>query len=354
MAVVNYASKYSGKVDERFNIGSVTGGIVNNEYDFIGVSTVKVYSIPTVGMNDYQTKGSSRYGTPEELGNNEQEMTLSKDRSFTFTIDRKSYDDTQMTMEAGKALRRQIDEVVIPEVDRYRIAKIVANAKTENIVSGATSKTTAYEAFLSVQEKLDDKKVPVGGRVCLCNPSFYKNIKLDDAFTKKGDMATQIAINGAVGEVDGVPIIKVPSSYFPANVDFIITLALVTVGPVKLTEYKIHTDAPGISGWLVEGRVRYDAFPLNEKLDGIGVHTTKKLASIAITTAPTKTAYTASDNAFDATGMVVTATYDDSTTAVVTDYTFEPKIISEAGNVTISYTNGGVTKTTTQAVTYTA
>ncbi len=36
-------------------------------------------------------------------------------------------------------------------------------------------------------------------------------------------MATQIAINGAVGEVDGVPIIKAPASYFPANVDFIIT-----------------------------------------------------------------------------------------------------------------------------------
>lgn len=116
MATVNYASKYAEKVDERFNIGSVTGGIVNNEYDFIGVSTVKVYSIPTVGMNDYQTTGSSRYGTPEELGNNEQEMTLLKDRSFTFTIDRKSYDDTKMTMEAGKALRRQIDEVVIPKL----------------------------------------------------------------------------------------------------------------------------------------------------------------------------------------------------------------------------------------------
>ena len=41
--------------------------------------------------------------------------------------------------------------------------------------------------------------------------------------------------------------------------------------PVKLTEYKIHTDAPGISGWLVEGRIRYDAFVLDQKKPAIGV-----------------------------------------------------------------------------------
>jgi hypothetical protein len=348
---VEYASKYGSQVDERFKLGSLTGAVTNNSYDFIGVETVKVFSIPTVGMNDYKTSGANRYGDPSELGNNVQEMTLSQDRSFTFTIDRKSYDDTQMTMEAGKALARQIDEVVIPEVDIYRIHKICASAKVANIVAGATTKTNAYENFLSVQEKLDDNKVPSGGRICLCRSSYYKNIKLDDAFTKKGDMATQIAINGVVGEVDGVPIIKVPASYFPANVDFVITNSIVCVAPIKLTEYKIHTDAPGISGWLVEGRVRYDAFCLNEKLDAIGVHATAALKSIAITTAPTKTAYT-SGEAFDAAGMVVTATYDDNSTQDVTKFaTWSPDVITAAGNVTVSYTENGVTKTATQAVT---
>lgn len=351
MATVNYASKYSQKVDERFTLGSLTGALVNQEYDFIGVETVKVYSIPTVGMNDYKTSGSNRYGDPDELGNNEQEMTLSQDRSFTFTIDRKSYDDTQMTMEAGKALARQIDEVVIPEVDIYRIHKIAASAKKENIIVGATTKTNAYESFLSVQEKLDDAKVPTAGRVCICRSSYYKCIKLDDAFTKKGDMATQIAIRGVVGEVDGVPIIKAPASYFPANVDFIITNPIVCVGPIKLTEYKIHTDAPGISGWLVEGRVRYDAFCLSRKLDAIGVHATAKVSSIAITKAPDKTTYSAGEK-FDITGMVVTATYDDSTTRDVTKLIgYGPEIINTTGNVTVTYTENGVTVETTQAVT---
>lgn len=269
---VNYAEKYSPNVDERFKLGSLTAGIVNNDYDWIGVSTVKVYSIPTVAMNDYSLTGQSRYGTPTELGNEEQEMTITKDRSFTFTIDRKSYDDTMMTMEAGRALRRQIDEVVIPEVDTYRIGKLVSGADTSHVLkTTAVTADNAYEMFLSVQEILDDAKVPQGGRVCLCTPGYYKMLKLDDNFIKKGDMAQEIALTGLVGEVDGVPVVKAPTSYFPENTNFIITNAIVMPAPVKLTEYKIHTDAPGISGWLVEGRIRYDAFVLDQKKPAIGV-----------------------------------------------------------------------------------
>lgn len=249
---VNYAAKYSQQVDERFKLGALTSSLVNYAFEWLGVSTVKVYSMPTAAMGDYTTEGASRYGTPEELGNEVQEMTLAKDRAFTFTIDKKSEDDTMGTMEAGAALRRQIDEVVIPEIDTYRIAKLVAGADAGNIVKDtAVTKANAYEKFLAVQEILDNKKVPTGGRICICTPGYYNMLKLDEAFTKKGDMATQIAINGLVGEVDGVYFVKAPKSYFPEKVHFIITNPIVMPSPIKLAEYKIHDDAPGISGYLV-------------------------------------------------------------------------------------------------------
>lgn len=269
---INYAEKYAGKVDERFTLGAVSESAVNQDYDFIGVETVKVYSIPTVAMNDYKATGTSRYGNPEELGNKVQEMTLTQDRSFTFTIDRKSRDDTMMTMEAGKALARQLDEVVIPEIDVYRLSKIVASAG--HVATGNVTKANAYEEFLKVQELLDDAKAPAAGRIAFAKPSYVTAVKIDDSFTKKGDMAQQMAIKNLFGEIDGVPLVKAPSSYFPAGVDFIITNAIATTAPVKLTEYIIHEDPPGISGWLVEGRVRYDAFVLNEKVKAIGVHKT--------------------------------------------------------------------------------
>lgn len=269
---VNYAEKYAPQVDERFNLGALSGGVVNQNIEWIGVETVKVFSVPTVSMNDYKTSGSNRYGTPQELENEVQEMQVTKDRSFTFTIDKKSRDDTQMTMEAGKALSRQIDEVVIPEIDTYRFEKLVQNAgKT---MTGAVTKSNAYETFLDAQEWLDDKKIPQGGRICVCTPGYHKLIKLDEAFTKKGDMATQISIKGVVGEIDGVPVVKVPASYLPENVCFIITNAAAMPAPVKLEDYKIHENPPGLSGWLVEGRIRYDAFVLDNKKDAVLVHKT--------------------------------------------------------------------------------
>lgn len=267
---VNYASKYSEKIDERFSLGMLTTGAVNQDYDWIGVETVNVYSVPTVAMGNYATSGANRYGNPEELGNEVQELKVAQDRAFTFTIDKKSRDDTQMVMEAGKALQRQIDEVIIPEVDTYRLKAICDGAK--HTVTGTLSKTNAYGAFLDVQELLDDDKAPSGGRICYCGSGFYKLIKQDESFTKSGDMATQIAIKGVVGEIDGVPVVKVPSSYLPSGVNFVITNPACTPAPVKLSDYTIHENPPGISGWLVEGRVRYDAFVLNSKKSAIGVH----------------------------------------------------------------------------------
>ena len=42
-----------------------------------------------------------------------------------------------------------------------------------------------------------------------------------------------------------------------------------TLGPVKIAEYKTHNNPQGVSGWLCEGRVYYDAFVLKNKKDAI-------------------------------------------------------------------------------------
>lgn len=82
---------------------------------------------------------------------------------------------------------------------------------------------------------------------------------------------------------------------------------------------------------------------------------TKTLSSIAITQPPTKVTYT-SGQSFESTGMVVTATYSDGTTAAVTGYSVTPSgaLATSDTTVTVSYTEGTVTKTATQAITVTA
>ena len=58
----------------------------------------------------------------------------------------------------------------------------------------------------------------------------------------------------------------------------------------QLDEYKIHDNPPGISGWLVEGRVLYDCFVLNEKADAVYYHGSQPvLKTLNVTTAATNT-----------------------------------------------------------------
>jgi N4-gp56 family major capsid protein len=270
---VNLASKYSSNVDERFKLSSFTESVINQNYDWDGVNSVTVYSVSTAPMGNYTTTGNSRYGTAAELDNTTQTMVLSRDRAFTFTIDRKNNQDTQMVMEAGKALARQIDEVITPEIDVYRLAAMsAAGIAAGNTATAAITSANAYSKFLDAGAALDEDKVPAAGRVAFVTPTFYNFIKLDPTFTKATEIAQNMLIKGQVGEIDGVKIVKVPSTYLPANTAFLITHQIATVAPKKLQDYKTHDNPPGINGWLVEGRLRYDAFVLNNKANAIYVH----------------------------------------------------------------------------------
>lgn len=79
------------------------------------------------------------------------------------------------------------------------------------------------------------------------------------------------------------------------------------------------------------------------------VTVTHKLTQIAVTSNPTKTNYEYGDT-LATTGMVVTATYSDGATATVSGYTCSPtslNTVTSSQAITVSYSENGVTKTTT-------
>lgn len=262
---INLATKFSNKVDERFTVESKTSLVTNKDYDFIGAHSIKIYSVGVAEMGDYgrNTEGTSRYGTPKDLGNEVQEVSMEKDRSFTFVIDKMDEEETLGAMNAGKALARQLKEVVIPEVDTYTYAKMAENAGTK--ITETITSENAYDAIVAGNEVLDEGKVPAEGRVVTCAPSFYSNLKKDKSAVLETEVGQDMRIKGVVANMDGATIQKVPSSLLPTNQNFILSHAIATTQAIKLADYKIHTDAPGVSGSLVEGRIYYTAFVRNNK-----------------------------------------------------------------------------------------
>jgi hypothetical protein len=80
-------------------------------------------------------------------------------------------------------------------------------------------------------------------------------------------------LKGQVGQVDGVPLIFVPQSYLPADANYLLANRIATVSPMKISDYRIHENPPGVNGWLIEMRFYYDAFVIKNKKNAIFLHT---------------------------------------------------------------------------------
>ena len=273
---INLAEKYSSLVDEKFTSVSKASLVTNRDYNFVGAHTIQIYSVGTAPMNDYgrNTAGTSRYGTVNDLSTTLQEVTMEKDRSFTFAVDKMDEDETLGALNAGSALARQLREVITPEVDTYTYAKISASAgKTVN--EQTITATNAYQSLIAGSEFLDESEVPAEGRVAVVTPKFMTFLKSDPQAVLETEVGQDMRIKGVIANMDGLTIQKVPSKYLPTGTNFIIVHPVATTLAIKLAEYKIHNNPQGVSGALVEGRIYYTAFVRNNKKNAIYVSTTE-------------------------------------------------------------------------------
>lgn len=274
---INLATKFQKKVSERFAAESKTKLLTNDDYDWVGSGAIKVYSVDTVAMGNYTRTGANRYGAPSELGTSLQTWTLARDRAFTTTIDRRNNDESNFVTEAGKFLARQVREVITPEIDTYVLAAIGTAGATANrddiVADAATTASNAYVNFLAINADISDNEVPEEGRVAVMTAQYYNFLK-QSGFVLDSESAYGDLKKGSLGTVDGVKVVICPSSRMAANTDLVITHPVATTAPMLLTDYVTHKNAPGINGWLVEGRVVYDAFVDTNKTDAIGIHKT--------------------------------------------------------------------------------
>lgn len=265
---INLVTKFQPYVDEQFTTESKKSIMTNQDYDWTGAHTIKVYKVSTASMNDYDREGtgenSSRYGAVQGLNATTEEMKLKNDRSFTFAIDKLDNDETIGQLAAASALARQNREVVIPEVDKYVYGVMCVEAGNKPDAKALT-KTNIYEEILAANRALDDAEVPETERFIVVTPDTYLLMKQCKDITMETEIGNDMRLKGVISNLDGAKVIKVPSNRLPEKFGFLVGHPCATVAPTKLEDYKIHQDPPGISGDLVEGRICYDAFVLDNK-----------------------------------------------------------------------------------------
>lgn len=267
---INLVTKFHPYVDEIFKKESKKALVTNQDFDWTGAHTVKVYKISTGTMNDYDRAGTgsgvtgSRFGTVESLDATTEEFTLKKDRSFTFAIDKLDSDETAQQLAASTALARQQREIVIPEVDSYVYGVMATGAGTKPKAVALTPENI-YDEITKGTNTLDNAEVPDESQVIIVSPDVYRLMKKSKDIVMETDIDTNLRKQGVVSNLDGAAVIKVPAARLPKNCGFILCHPCATVAPTKLEDYRIHQDPPGISGSLVEGRVCYDAFVLDNK-----------------------------------------------------------------------------------------
>ena len=262
---VNLAQKYSSVLDQVFTAGSYTDKYVNKKYEFDGVQTINVYTVTTVEPTNYKRSDTGdRFGGNNELQNVVTPYTLNNDKSFKLVIDRGNYEQTALAEKAGAVMKAEMEERVIPmiDADRIKAAATGATAVSQAITAG----NNAYTDILKAEAFLDEDKAPVEGRVLFVTPGYYNTIKEYITTTMHADTySSKLISRGYVGELDGIPVVKVPTSYFPTKTNAVLWHRDALLGAKQIMNTRIKTDSELVDGTLLLGRFIYGSFVLNGK-----------------------------------------------------------------------------------------
>lgn len=153
-------------------------------------------------------------------------------------------------------------------MDAYTYGVMCTNAGTKPAAVELTAENI-YDEICKAGTLMDEAGVPETGRVLVVTPEIYRIMKKCKEIVLDTEVGEDMRLRGVVSNLDGAAVQKVPASRLPSKFGFMLCHPCATVAPLKLQDYRIHSDPPGISGSLVEGRVVYDAFVLQNKAKAI-------------------------------------------------------------------------------------
>lgn len=283
---INLASKYAKKTADKFYTASVVVGKTSRDYEWDGVNTINVYTIttqPTVAYN--RAAASNRYGTPTEVEDTIQPMTITQDRSVSLVVDKGNNTQQMLIKNAGKVTALEMREQFIPEFDKYCLKTWGEKAGT-NTVHASLSKTTIVEAISDHVTALMNAGASIQDATCFIGATHFAKLVLSPEFLHLEKLGGKALGLGVLGQVRGLNICPVPDSYLGAldkvgggtvNCNFLTVKKSSVLAPTQIKDMKVHKDAVGYSGAVMEFRWLYDAFVIATKNKGVIVDTDASL-----------------------------------------------------------------------------
>lgn len=285
---INLATRFATPTSNLLKAKKKSAKFVNHDWDWDGVNAIIVSTLTDPTIVDYNSNGGNmRYGNPTEVEDTQQTWTLTRDRAWTKTMDKKNKDDAMALRKPGSYLAQVTKNKMVPEIDAY-VLQVIATAGAlagtttggavvdrDDIVSdAATSAANAYSNFLLITANIIDLEAPEDGLVAGMTSAYYNFLK-QGGYIVASEKAQGKLESGDLGEVDGVALTRIPSTRMPSTtgpIDLLISHPSATVAPEKLIDYTLHKNPMGVSGDVLEYRHRYDAFVDANKLQCIGMH----------------------------------------------------------------------------------
>ena len=259
----------------------------NSEINFIGANKADVFKLSMDGLGNY----SRDTGYPKgSVTGSWETLTLSKDRGCQLGVDR--FDNEETLNQAFGKLAAEFERTqVIPEIDAYTFSKLYSETGNTVVSAAITVGTTVVSDLVDAgTQALDEAEVPREGRILYISPKAYAGLKAK--ITRY--LANEREAVKAVEKYDDMKVVVVPPGRFVSavtlntgsgsfgfaptsggyHINFMIVHPSAVKKAVKHNMPKIFTPdiVQGSDQYLLDWRLYYDVFVLDNKDKGIYVH----------------------------------------------------------------------------------
>ena len=303
---LNYATEYSQALANAFPYSLYFGALyatpTNGRYRWVNAKTIEIPSITTTGRvnasRDTIATAARNYDNAWEA------KTLTNERKWSTLVHPMDVDQTNLVTTIANITKTFNEFQKFPEMDAYTVSKIYADwtalddpdstttpAAKRTADTTALSVTNILSVFDAMMLKMDNKRVPVTGRILYVTNevlSMLKNAQIDANNTLGRSINVEQgpnAIDRRINRLDEVQIVGVPAELMKTAYNFtegwsvagtakqinmMLVHPLVVLTPISYTFSQLEAPSALSEGkWVYYEESFEDVFILNKQADGI-------------------------------------------------------------------------------------